>query len=218
MRGSDPFDSAATEAEVSPIGDAEAVLSSELLFAALRHGSEGELERLLPRLRVRLRRLAKQRLRDDACVEDVVQETLVTLWEKRSTLASAEQLLPFVFQVLRHKIGNQYSRQRQAQARDGSGAFPLDLLSSPQAASTHPETAARHAELEDLIERAIDRCGQEHEAWAPILRLLRAGRSPAEVRDELGLDALEPNALHARLSRARRRLKELLRAEFGIET
>jgi DNA-directed RNA polymerase specialized sigma24 family protein len=179
------------------------------LYDALRASDRDALERLLPPLRVRLERLAQKRL-GGADAEEVVQETLATLWERRGQVAEPAHLLPFVFKVLRFKVGGAYRRMAREHGRRSRrgvrGAPPANPL------ALHPEALIAGAETREIVSRAIRRCASENAALGRVLELLRDGRSAAEIQEELG--ELSMGAVRTRICRARKRLKEILREEF----
>ena len=184
----------------------------DLLFDALHRGREEDLRRLIPPLQERLTALAKERLRGQLPAEDVVQETLTTLWEKRASVRSSRHLLPFVFQVLRNKIGNVYSKTNRLPENPGRDVKIEAVAADP--ASADPESEARASELEGILEAAVSKCAVEHPMWGKVLELVRAGRSPAEIREVMDV----PTAtLHTRIHRARKRLREILENDYGIE-
>ncbi len=184
----------------------------DLLFDALRRRHEEDLRRLIPPLQERLTALAKERLRGQLPAEDVVQETLATLWEKRASVRSSRHLLPFVFQILRNKIGNVYSKTNRLPDNPGRDVKVETIAANP--AGTDPESEAGANELEGILEAAVSKCAAEHPMWGKVLELIREGRSPAEIRKELGVPMA---TVHTRIHRARKRLREILENDFGIE-
>jgi RNA polymerase sigma factor (sigma-70 family) len=185
---------------------------NERLFAALREGDEDALRVLLPPLRERLTRFAKLNLRGELA-EEVAQETLRTLWEKRSSIEDAGHVLPFLFQVLRHKIGNAYQRARLERASFPSGVEAHDPPAGPR--PTDPDRVLEGRELDRILREAIRRCAAENRTWGRILQLLREERSPSEIRRELG--DIPMATVHTRIFRARKRLREILREEFRLD-
>ena len=186
--------------------------SIEELFDALQGGDEEALERLLPPLRVTLTRVAKRRLGGQD-VEDVVQETLGTLWKKRESIRERRHLLPFILQILRNKIGNTYLRpRRQRGTRSGEGRLE-SVPANPE--TVHPEALLAAAEFDDIVTKAVGKCAAENPGFGEILRLLREGRSPADIRGELG--SIPMGAVRTRICRARQRLREVLREDFQVD-
>ena len=185
---------------------------TEDLFDALRRGDEYALAKFLPPLRARLIHLAKDRLVGEELAEEVVQETLSTLWEKRETVSDAEHLLPFLFQILRNKIGNTYLTSRRQRRARRAGTDPAEALagSEPQ----QPELVVAAHELKSILASAVDRCAAEHETFGQILRLLQEGRSPKEIQGQFG--DVSMGTVHSRIHRARKRLKQILEEEFQV--
>lgn len=186
-----------------------AELPTKQLLAALRAGDEDALRELLPILRERLVSVAKRRLEGEEA-EEVVQDTLTTLWQKRDSVKSGRHLLQFVFQTLRYKIGNVYRTRR----RHDSTALP-ERAGISSGDWWQPESSARGLEFERVLDVAIARCAGENELWGRILAWLRAGHDAAEVRRLLG-DVPMATA-HTRIHRARARLREILRDDYGVE-
>ena len=183
----------------------------EKLFVALRESDEVALRALVPALRGRLQAIAKQRLAESLS-EDIVQDTLTTVWKKRDALRSADHVLPFIFQTLRNKIGNAYL-QAERRAEISSSSHHGERGSRQVAMD--PESALEGEEFERIVELAIERCAAENETWGAVLRMLRAGHSPAKIRESLG--DIPMATVHTRIFRARQRLKQILREEHGIE-
>jgi RNA polymerase sigma-70 factor (ECF subfamily) len=185
---------------------------SEKLFDALRRGDNRALEELLPPLRERIARLAKERLGDAQTAQEVTQETLSAMWTKRESIRDPDHVLPFVFQTLRHKIGSCYLRTRREKLRV-TGLQSHISATSPEAGN--PERIAEARELERSITAAIEKCAVEHVMWGKILQLLRSGRTPQEIRSALG--DVPMATIHTRIHRARARLIDILRDEFQVE-
>ena len=115
----------------------------EEVFDALRRGDQSALQKFFPRLRERLFHLAKQRLGGDRA-EEVVQETLTTLWERRDSIEDAGHLLPFLFQVLRNKIGNAYMRAQKERDRKGEQDRLESIPANPHTAVSPNRTINCH--------------------------------------------------------------------------
>jgi RNA polymerase sigma-70 factor (ECF subfamily) len=180
------------------------------LYDALETGDEEVLENLLPPLRVRLTRLAEKRVRGPG-VEEIVQETLATLWAKRQSVREPAHLLPFLFQILRHKIGSAYLRAGREQARRAGEGARQD---QPADAGIHPEALLAASETGELIAKAIRKIADESPGLAEVLDLLREGGSAREIAETLGM---EIGAVRTRICRARKQLREILNEEFGLD-
>jgi DNA-directed RNA polymerase specialized sigma24 family protein len=89
----------------------------------------------------------------------------------------------------------------------------LDSLQDPGAPP--PELLLEKKELEKILREAIDICAAENRLWGKVLQLLRDGRSREDIRKELG--SIPMATVYTRIYRARQRLMEILKDEFGVE-
>lgn len=146
-------------------------------------------------------------------MEDVVQQTLSTLWEKRSSVRDPDHFLPFLLRILRNKLGDSYrrkSREKETRVPD------IELLDSPgDTVSSNPQNLLEEKELKEILTKAIDICAAENHLWGRILELLQEGKSREEIRKELG--DIPMATVYTRIYRARQRLMAILKEEFGVE-
>jgi len=170
------------------------------------------MQRLLPPVRERLFQLAKRRV-GEGRAEEIVQETLATVWEKRADVRDADHFLPFLFQVLRHKVGGAYLRSRRSRIQRASAEDIENVPADPP--SGNPESLMEAEEMRGILAEAIEACAGQNRTWGRVLQLLGEGRSPMEIRDELG--QIPMATVHTRIHRARKRLKEILREQHQIE-
>lgn len=160
----------------------------------------------------RIVRLAQQRLQREE-VEDVVQQTLITFWEKRHSVCSPEHLLPFLFQILRHKLGDAY-RQKKSQ-RKTHRAIAEHLNSQQGQNRLEPERLLEGKELEIILKDAIELCAAENSLWGQVLQMLKEGRSREEICEKLG--DIPMATVYTRIHRARQCLIKILKEEFGLD-
>ena len=184
----------------------------EQLYALLQTDDFESFGEVITPIRGRIVRLAQQRLQRDE-VEDVVQQTLSTLWEKRSSLRDPDQLMPFLFQILRNKMGDSYRRKRYQQQIRVTKTEPIDTLKDSGA--TNPELLLEEKELVNVLREAIVLCAAENRLWGKILQLLQEGKSREEIRKELG--GIPMATVYTRIYRARQTLVRILRDEFGVK-
>jgi RNA polymerase sigma factor (sigma-70 family) len=182
------------------------------LFTLLQTGDFDSFGEVIIPIRGRIVRLAQQRLQRDE-VEDVVQQTLSTLWEKRSSVRDQDHLMPFLFQILRNKMGDFYRRKRYQQEIRVPKTEPMDSFKDSEA--TNPELLLEEKELENVLREAINICAVENRLWGKILQLLREGKSREEIRKELG--DIPMATVYSRIYRARQTLIKILKNEFGVE-
>lgn len=171
-------------------------------------------------LRPMLVRMARQRLRNDAWVEDAVSETLVAALENASGFAGRAQLRTWVVGILKHKLVDQIRRHtRECQMHENAEADDADAGLHADAAGDGVVEAP--ADWGDPQERLSQR--QFMSQLEQVIRQLppQQGRAflmrnwmEAETEDicsELGVTA---NHLAVILHRARQRLRGALRTHW----
>ncbi|MFT3956470.1 MAG: sigma-70 family RNA polymerase sigma factor [Piscinibacter sp.] len=167
-------------------------------------------------LRPMLVRMAHQRLRNDAWVEDAVSDTLVAALENASGFAGRAQLRTWVVGILKHKLVDQIRRHtRECQMHESADAEEFDVAHAADAADGAPEAPADWGDPQERLSRR-----QFMTQFEQVIRQLPAqqGRAfvmrnwmEAETEDicsELGVTA---NHLAVILHRARQRLRGALR-------
>lgn len=183
-----------------------------MLFKLLQSGDRESFSEALIPVRGRIVQIAQKRLqRED--VEDVVQQTLLTLWEKRSSVRDADHLLPYLFQILRNKLGDTYRLMNKERILRDRHSGHMDFFHNRQ--MTDPEEILNEKEWERIICEAIEICAVENAMWGKILQLVKDGRSREEIREELG--NIPMATVYTRVYRARQKLMKILRDEFGWE-
>jgi RNA polymerase sigma factor (sigma-70 family) len=189
----------------------ESKTTIEQLYIHLQSGDLDSFSEVFFPLRGRIVRLAQQRLQRDE-LEDVVQQTLSVFWEKRQSVRDPEHLLPFLFQILRNKLGDTY-RQRKRQ-REIRVTYQKHL--NPQDnGSINPELLLEKKELEKVLKEAISICASENRLWGRILQFLQEGRSREEIQQ--GLGDIPMSTVYTRIYRARQSLMKILKDEFGVD-
>jgi RNA polymerase sigma-70 factor (ECF subfamily) len=181
------------------------------LLERIRGGDEEALTKLLlhyePRIRTAAHVLLGPLLRPHLDSVDLVQSVhrvlLPGLRGGRYTVADPEQMVALAVTVIRRKIARRWRQLRrehemQAQVRD-QGVYPDKLSPSPSPAEDPADAAALNDGLRHLL-AALD----DEERRLVELRL--EGFSTVEIAEQMNCDA---HALRARLSRLRRKLREL---------
>jgi RNA polymerase sigma factor (sigma-70 family) len=193
-------------------GSKEQKTTIENLYTHLQTGDLSSFDEAFGSIRKKIVRLAQKRLQRDE-VEDVVQQTLSTLWEKRTSVRDPDHLMPFVFQILRNKLGDTYRRTKFKAETHISGSKVLNSLENPTAET--PELRLEEKELGRILRDAIDICAIENGTWGKVLKLLQKGLSREEIQKELG--DIPMATVYTRIYRARQSLIKILRDEFRVE-
>src|SRR5690606_26871983 len=147
-------------------------------------------------MRADLRRFIRRRVADDHVADDLLQETFVRIHRHIDSLADAERLAGWVYQIARNIIRDHYRRSADCGAALGDGD-PAD-----DSAGALSEVRCRSAEwLEELIGELPDR-------YRDAVRLAEIdGLSQQEVADRLGLSL---SGAKSRIQRGRALLKGVL--------
>ena len=125
---------------------------TELLDRALAGDREAE-NRLFAALHARILAVAKRRIRDDQQAQDLTQDVLRTAFEKYRDAEPGHAFLPWLFTILRNKIGNHMRHRRVKTRLWGSGRrLPRWTGSSESThatahSATTPEVAAARASV-----------------------------------------------------------------------
>jgi RNA polymerase sigma factor (sigma-70 family) len=193
-------------------GSKEQRTTIEKLYILLQTGDSDSFGEAFSSIRQKIFLLAQKRLQRGE-VEDVVQQTMSILWEKRNSIRDADHLMPFIFQVLRNKLGDTYRRRKLKKEAHVSG--PKTLNSLKNSTPDSPELRFEEKELGRVLRDAIDICAAENGTWGKVLKLLQQGLSREEIQKELG--DIPMSTVYTRIYRARQSLIKILKDEFGVE-
>jgi RNA polymerase sigma-70 factor (ECF subfamily) len=106
-------------------------LSDLELFDRLRSGRQDAFDAIFHTYYVRLVGLAESMLRDRAAGEEIVQDVMLELWRRRSTLTVETSLRAYLFRATRNRALNHIRHQRVSQRSDVHAA--ADLVAAPTA-------------------------------------------------------------------------------------
>lgn len=174
------------------------IVQDELLTRA-RSGDLAAENELFERLSARIRALAKKRVWDPHAAEDLAQETLKTVCEKYRDVELPRGLLPWVFTVFHHKMGNylkrERTRSREVQSLDDLGASSED-------------EAIQSFEIWEMLEKALRLASSD---CRTVFRVLLSGGDRAAMLATFPGDP--EGTVDSRVSRCRKRLLDYLEGE-----
>jgi RNA polymerase sigma factor (sigma-70 family) len=158
----------------------------------------------LAHIRIVLRRLTASRIQNDDDVEDLVQETLLTVAAKCPEMELEKGLLVWSMGVLRRKLGNYYRKKSRYTSLDDR-EFLVWKAWEERATERSPESLLLRSELQALVNRIV--------AGFPamerrVMELFLAGRPTHEIADLLYPERYQ-NVVN-RLHRGRRKLARRL--------
>lgn len=164
----------------------------------------------LAQIRLVLQRLTALRIQNSEDVEDLVQETMLTMALKCPQGELKKGLLVWSMGILRRKIGNYYRkahRYASLNEQDASSASAVRQGLEPQS----PEARVQYRELRMLVDKIIAGLTQpERQA----IRMLLAGMAPSRIVEELHPERYQ-NVINW-LYRGRHKLqRELARYGYG---
>jgi RNA polymerase sigma-70 factor (ECF subfamily) len=178
-------------------------LSDEEVVARVRAGDTPLFELLMRRHNQRLYRVARSILRDEAEVEDVLQETYMSAFTHLDQFLGRARFSTWLTRIAVHEALHRSNRKR----RFTGSEEVLDELESPDAG---PERHAFHAELRQILEAAIDRVPEGYRTVF-VLREVE-GLSTAETAACL---SIREETVKTRLHRARQQLRRQLDQALG---
>lgn len=172
------------------------------LMTAAQNGDQNSYARLLRDLTPLLRRLARQGWRQgsDADIEDVVQETLLTIHLARHTYDPNRPFFPWLLTLLRRRIADGVRRRSRTNRREMvNNALDVTFIDSPANIECEPSVDS------EVLRAAINRLppGQRQ-----AIELLKQKEIP--LKEASAMTGVSVAALKVATHRALQRLRTLL--------
>ena len=179
------------------------------LVLAAREGNRTAMTKLIDALQPYIKqRVTKMVFPGDGRMEtvsDVAQKISLAVWQglRQFRGATEPEFWGWLNQVIAHRTADHFREQPMVplplgQAGTDSGGPPVE----PRARGSTPSQRTRDGELAEIIRAALDKLKAEHKEVLQMAYL--EGRTTAEIATLLGL---KPNAVHARLYRAKKALE-----------
>lgn len=182
-----------------------------LVIKRAQKGDEQAFEQLMRTVETPMYRLALSLLRQREDAEDATQEALVKLWRTLPGYRFECPILPYALQITRNTVLD-LLRRRRARGEtvsltvDGEDGETVVLDIADPDESTDPARAYASEERLHEVRRAIDELPIELREILTLRAL--EGMSYEQIGQVL---ALEDGTVKSRLSRARKKLQELLK-------
>lgn len=172
------------------------------LMAAAQNGDQQSYARLLRDVTPLLRRLARQRwpMGSMADIEDVVQETLLTLHASRHTYDPSRPFMPWMLTLLHRRVADGVRRRARTNRRE----IPIDALdvtSLPLSTNDKKDCAAD----EDTLREAISRLPDSQKQAIELLK-----QKEMSLKEASGITGLSIAALKVATHRALKTLRTVL--------
>jgi RNA polymerase sigma-70 factor (ECF subfamily) len=201
----------------SGISDASSpftALSDTEVVTRIRAGDSGLFEILMRRHNQRVYRVVRAVVKDEADVEDVMQQAYVNAFTHLHQFEERSQFSTWLIRIALHEAFGRRRKMRQFDSavrvgldQDADRGELMDTLASPQA---DPERQAYAQELHRLLEAAVDTLPETYRTVF-MLRDIE-GLSTSETGEGLGLGE---EAVKTRLHRARSMIRRAVTLRIG---
>lgn len=189
-----------------------ATINDEEVIAAILGGDPNRYGVLMQKYNQRLYRVCKGYIRDEAEIEDLMQETYIKAYINLSTFAGRSSFSTWITRIL---INETLQKLRSNGRRDifenrpgGSGRFNGTAYADP----INPEITSMNKELRDLLEKNIEDLPENYRVVFMMREIERM--SVAETAESLGIT--ETN-VKVRLNRAKEMLRQALMKAYPVE-
>ncbi len=184
-------------------------------------GDAASLESELPGLRVRLLRHARFAVNDDSLAEDLVQDTLVAVFEQYGKRRGEASLVTWATAILKHKVADWYrspARKRMVQfsADDDKLDDAIDALydadgayAQPVAPWQQPDNRTEQRQMMTVLERCVS-CLPRQTGNVFMMREW-LGFETAEICERVGVSADNCRMI---LHRARMALRDCMQRDW----
>jgi RNA polymerase sigma-70 factor (ECF subfamily) len=184
-------------------------LSDEAIVERVLGGDTALFEVVMRRNNRRIYRAVRAIVRDEAEVEDVMQQAYVSAYAHLRQFSGAASLGTWLTKIAVHEALARVRKRARFVATDPSEQDER-AMKEPSSEASNPERQAARRELGGLLEAAIDRL-PEHYRTVFVLREVE-DLSTAETADCLGLTA---ELVKVRLHRAKAKLRDDVFARVG---
>ena len=174
------------------------------LFARIAQGDEAAFEQLFYRYLVKLQLAILKVVKNEAVVNDIIQETFLSIWVDRERLTEVESPSRWIFRIMYNRSLSWLERQTVRQKAKGA------ILQNADAAVNYTEEAVFFADTSRLIQEAIHRLPEQTQKIYLLSR--QSGLKIPEIAEKLNLS---PNTVKNTLVRAGRSIQDHLK-ENGI--
>jgi RNA polymerase sigma-70 factor, ECF subfamily len=197
-----------------PLPGAVSALTDAEVVRRVCAGEGALFEILMRRHNQRVYRVARAVLKDEAEVEDVMQQAYINAFTHLAQFEERSQFSTWLTRIVLHEA---FNRRRKAQRSEPLAAAashldddPGDFMDRFESPTADPERQAYAAELTRVLEAAVDSLPETYR----MVFMLRdiEGLSTNETGEGLGLG---PEAVKTRLHRARAMIRRAVTAQIG---
>jgi RNA polymerase sigma-70 factor, ECF subfamily len=178
----------------------------------IKNGNPDAFRKVFRLLYPRLKGYCKLFIFEEYVVEDIIQETFISLWEKRGTIDILKTIESLIFVMVRNRCFN-YLKTKQLEL----GRISVDDLRTPELQYLYQLdlTGKEEKSMEEMLIMSLQ---QEVEKLpskmkAVFIKCKIEGRKQKEVAEELGISL---KMVEKHISGAKYRIKEKLLKQYPI--
>jgi RNA polymerase sigma-70 factor (ECF subfamily) len=186
-------------------------ISDDEVVQRVRHGETALYEILMRRYNLRVYRVARTILRDDAEAEDVMQETYVRAYQHLHQFAGKAQFSTWLTKIAVYEALGRIRQRGRNEDLESVSEASLHSMTNTTPGATNPERHTYDHELKMVLEHAIDALPDAYRSVF-VLRAIE-GLSVAETAECLDVGA---ETVKTRLHRARAFLRKEIHRRAGI--
>jgi RNA polymerase sigma-70 factor (ECF subfamily) len=193
------------EIVVNPAKDEAKLIDDELMMLRLKERDRTALSALLDQYGSMMYSVALRLMRDETRAQDVVQDALITIWNKAGTYEGRAKPATWLYRITVNAALMQLRKQRSLHrliAEDDLGI--LDRIRQDDVGE-RPDVAALRGELGEQVRRAIDTLPEPYRST-----LILADVEELPIAEVADLTDVSVAAAKSRLYRARLTLREEL--------
>lgn len=172
--------------------------SDEELITAVAKKDRVAFEQLFYAYFRRLIQFVHRLCHDEAIVEEIVNDTLFTVWEKANTFEGRSRVSTWIF-------GIAYRKTLKAMPRNAALASDVDLESAPADESQYPDALLEQLQKQQWLQSGIVQLSPEHRAVVELTYF--HGYSYQEIAEIMNCPM---NTVKTRMYHARKRLQIIL--------
>jgi RNA polymerase sigma-70 factor (ECF subfamily) len=188
-------------------------ISDDEVVHRVRHGETALYEILMRRYNLRVYRVARTILRDDAEAEDVMQETYVLAYQHLHQFAGKAKFSTWLTKIAVYEALGRIRQRGRNEELELVSEESLHTMTKTTAGPANPERQTYDHELKVVLEHAIDALPHVYRSVF-VLRTVE-GLSVAETAECLDVGA---ETVKTRLHRARAFLRKEIHRRAGIVT
>jgi RNA polymerase sigma-70 factor, ECF subfamily len=167
------------------------------LLASAQRGDRNDYRRFLEAVTPFVRALARRRTRDEEAVEDVVQDSLITLHRIRHTYTPGRPVKPWIAAIVARRAIDAARREGRIAGREVDAPLVYETFADPAA------NQENKGDAQDLVERLLPELSHKEKEAIELVKLREMSLAEASEHSGQSVGALKVN-VHRAIARMRR--------------